>query len=670
MLHDKDADHHAVLLRLRKVGIQTALTATASAIKFALICLLVSFGALVPRVGAAPPEGGGLHSCPGFESTPCTIQGRSGVTACLEGVGGRRVFCVPGDAPGPVAGIGDRPCDIYARAGTPCVAAHSTVRALYRDYNGPLYQVTRFQNPPYRFDRNPDGSIISNKPNPSVNLCDDPNFPLTVMIERGAGAPGCVLPADAQDLRDITVLTKGGYANGAAQEDFCAGRYCLITKIYDQSPNANHLAIEGRGGAYGHSDVGAPADALPVSAGGQRLYGVLISPGVGYRANATHGVAVRGQAEAMYIVTSGTHFNDQCCFDYGNAETSSTNTGAGHMDSVQFGSFCGSWYKYSPWPETPFSHDHPIGWTGHCFGSGPWVQADLENGSFQSNSVASFRPSNTGHREPFVTAMLKNNGQDWFALKGSNAQSGTLATEYAGPLPSFNELGGADTGYMPMRQEGAIVLGTGGDNSNGAMGSFFEGVMTAGVPSDQADDAVQANIVGVGYGGPTGKAGTLEIDSEISLRATTACCTDHYLRYQLNGGDQSAVIAPISASSSALDRADATWIVRRGLANSSCFSFEVKSRPGQFLRHRQYFLFVEPYDLLRDGSFAADSTFCREPGVSGQGDSFRASIGGYIRHYYFRGFVGNKDLSAANPWDTAASYADDVSWSVSSPWAP
>ena len=35
------------------------------------------------------------------------------------------------------------PCDIYAAAGKPCVAAHSTTRALYASYNGPLYQVLR-----------------------------------------------------------------------------------------------------------------------------------------------------------------------------------------------------------------------------------------------------------------------------------------------------------------------------------------------------------------------------------------------------------------------------------------------------------------------------------------------------------------------------------------------
>jgi hypothetical protein len=35
------------------------------------------------------------------------------------------------------------PCDIYASAGDRCVAVHSTTRALYASYNGPLYQVLR-----------------------------------------------------------------------------------------------------------------------------------------------------------------------------------------------------------------------------------------------------------------------------------------------------------------------------------------------------------------------------------------------------------------------------------------------------------------------------------------------------------------------------------------------
>ena len=45
----------------------------------------------------------------------------------------------------------------------------------------------------------------------------------------------------------------------------------------------------------------------------------------------------------------------------------------------------------------------------------------------------------------------------------------------------------------------AIILGTGGDNSNGAVGNFYEGFMATGVTSAATDDAIQANIVAVGY---------------------------------------------------------------------------------------------------------------------------------------------------------------------------
>ena len=33
--------------------------------------------------------------------------------------------------------------------------------------------------------------------------------------------------------------------------------------------------------------------------------------------------------------------------------------------------------------------------------------------------------------------------------------------------------------YDPMRKQGAILLGNGGDNSNGSQGTFYEGAMTA-----------------------------------------------------------------------------------------------------------------------------------------------------------------------------------------------
>jgi hypothetical protein len=322
-----------------------------------------------------------------------------------------------------ISAAGTGPCDIYASAGTPCVAAHSTVRALFGAYSGNLYQVKR---------------------------------------------------ASDNATTNIGTLAAGGYANAAAQDSFCAGTTCIITIIYDQTTQHNNLPISGAGG-NGGADVGAVANALPVVAGGHNVYGVYVTPGVGYRDLAATGTAKNGQAEGMYMVTSGKHVNGGCCFDYGNTEQPLANdTGNGHMDAVYFGLRC----EHAP-----------------CSGSGPWIAADLENGLFQGNG------SNTGDQTvnyDVVTAMLKNNGQTTFALKTGNAQSGGLTTQYNGTLPN-----GSYTGYIPMHQEGGIVLGVGGDNSNLSAGDFYEGAMTFGYPTDAAENSVQANIVSVGYVVPT-----------------------------------------------------------------------------------------------------------------------------------------------------------------------
>ena len=316
------------------------------------------------------------------------------------------------------------PCDEYEAYGTPCVAAYSMDRAMYAAYDGPLYQVQR---------------------------------------------------ASDNATTGIGLLSTGGYVNAAQQNSFCSGTTCTITEIYDQSPEANDLTIEGSGGAAG-ADHGANASALPITIDGNAAYGLDVTGQIGYRDDTTRGIAVKGQAEGMYMVASGTNVNSGCCFDFGNAETSNDDTGAGHMDAVNLTTFCGSY-------EAP------------CSGSGPWVEADMENGQYLGGNGSN--PNDTGNSSSFVTAVLKNNGQNTFELEGGNAQSGGLTSYWDGALPS---------GYSPMSQEGAIVLGTGGDNSNSDVGSFFEGVMTQGFPSNAADAAVQAGIVSADYAGFTGGA--------------------------------------------------------------------------------------------------------------------------------------------------------------------
>ena len=94
----------------------------------------------------------------------------------------------------------------------------------------------------------------------------------------------------------------------------------------------------------------------------------------------------------------------------------------------------------------------------------------------------------------FVTAMVKGDtgpAPGHWAILGADAQGGDLQTYWDGPRAP---------GYAPMKKQGAIILGIGGDASCGAVGTFYEGAMTAAYTTDAADDALQANIVAAGYG--------------------------------------------------------------------------------------------------------------------------------------------------------------------------
>lgn len=303
-----------------------------------------------------------------------------------------------------------RPCDLYAST-TPCVAAISTTRALYKGYTGPLYQVTRESD---------------------------------------------------KKQAEIGAL-RNGYANAAKQDKFCAKTTCTITKLYDQSANHNDMTLAPPGGAaHGPGpngyDVAAMANALPATIAGHKVYGVAISPGMGYRNDKPAQTAVNGEPEGVYMVTSALNLNGKCCFDFGNAETNDLDNKAGHMDAINI-----------------MCHGNPCS---------PDAGLDMEDGIYGHLKV----PANT----TFVTDMGASDGQHSYAIYQGNAQAGGLTTTGVIPLPK---------GYQPMKQEGAIILGIGGDNSNWAKGYFFEGVMTKGMPTAESMKAVQKNIVAAGYAG-------------------------------------------------------------------------------------------------------------------------------------------------------------------------
>ena len=334
------------------------------------------------------------------------------------------------------------PCDVYERGGAPCVAAHSTTRALYAAYDGPLYQVMRES----------DGKTLD------------------------IG----VVRATADD--------PGGYADAAAQDAFCKDTYCWITVLYDQSGKGNHLYQAPRGGFSGPAMGGynnvPVADWAPVNVMGHKVYGLFIAPGMGLRLNDPVGTAVDDQAEGQYWVISGHHYNSGCCFDYGNAETDSRDDGDGTMETTYFGNQP-AWY--------------------HGEEPGPWIMTDQENnlvGCVNDDPNDKFCEGLESITWRFVTATADGEPHHWRSM-GGNAQEGPLKVYYDG-----GRIRNDRSSYDPMRKQGAILLGNGGDNSNGSAGTFYEAAMTAAgtFPTEELNQAVQANVVAARY-----RVATLEV---------------------------------------------------------------------------------------------------------------------------------------------------------------
>ena len=65
-----------------------------------------------------------------------------------------------------------------------------------------------------------------------------------------------------------------------------------------------------------------------------------------------------------------------------------------------------------------------------------------------------------------------------------------LTTAYDGNIPSGKTWGNA----------GGIVLGVGGDNSNNSWGTFYEGAIVSGYPTNETDVAILKNVQAAGYG--------------------------------------------------------------------------------------------------------------------------------------------------------------------------
>jgi hypothetical protein len=196
------------------------------------------------------------------------------------------------------------------------------------------------------------------------------------------------------------------------------------------------------------------------------------------------------------------------------------------------------------------------------------------------------------------------------------------------------------------------------------MAGYFMRHRNSEVWMDQNTGGSFTNDATWNVGNPLWRSGAdLAIGQNRSFRVTTAGYDTRYLRHR----DSLARTDVISASSVLADRQDATFTVRAGLADSTCYTFESVNFPGRYLRHAGYRLQTATNDNTT--TFAQDATFCAQPGLNGGGGNVSLESinypGYYWRHYEEAVYIATN--GGGNAWDNPGSYAADATWNNAAP---
>jgi Alpha-L-arabinofuranosidase B (ABFB) domain/Glycosyl hydrolases family 2, sugar binding domain/Glycosyl hydrolases family 2/Glycosyl hydrolases family 2, TIM barrel domain len=149
-----------------------------------------------------------------------------------------------------------------------------------------------------------------------------------------------------------------------------------------------------------------------------------------------------------------------------------------------------------------------------------------------------------------------------------------------------------------------------------------------------------------------------------ALRVLTPGFENRYLRH-LNALAYTEVV---TAASDAGLKADATWRITPGLADASCYSFESRNFPGEYLRHAASR--VSRAAAQNDDLFRRDATFCAQSSPAGTGVRFAAYNypQRFLRHYAAEVWIA--DGLGGTAWNTSAGLEADTRWAVEGPLAP
>jgi hypothetical protein len=338
------------------------------------------------------------------------------------------------------------------------------------DYEGPLYQVRVGSS-----EFNIGGLRVTNPVNGPMA-----NQPYQTTPEAGTLLD---IPQGPDGFVDASVLEGACKMSAVVSNPVCS-----VVKLYDHSGNGTDigLALGGlsNGGTYADYDNFETVmnQNARLTVGGRTVYSLYMGARNGYRIEEI-GAAMPLEAEpqGVYMLADGTHAGSACCWDFGNVTTNPASYG--EMNTLFFGQ--AYWGKGS--------------------GSPPWWGADFEAGVWMGGSVASDpgwgglnNPNPTGNPNSpsfagvkFALGFLKtdDDNDQTYALRMANIETATSVHEaYRGPHPKHTD------------NLGAVVLGVGGDNSNNSFGTFYEGAITVGFPTDEAEQGILENIQAVGYG--------------------------------------------------------------------------------------------------------------------------------------------------------------------------
>jgi hypothetical protein len=281
---------------------------------------------------------------------------------------------------------------------------------------------------------------------------------------------------------------------------------CTISKLYDQSGKENHLTVAKKG-CYGcaptidncqtcndtacEDDFESDAMGRKLKVGGNDVYALFMDVQQGYRNGSSTGwpassppgndMPTDQDPQGIYMVAEGSGTRPDaeyaCCWNFGNVSTNNCYGPSGQMNALLLGK----------------------AWWGKGAGNGPWFMGDFEAGVWAGGTAGNINSGgfDTNQNLPtmsmdYAFGILKTQPNN-YAIRTADATTGNVATAYDGPLPTA-----FPGGQWSMK--GGIAIGLGGDNSNHGSGTFLEGAITAGRPTDEVDAMIHENVKAIGYG--------------------------------------------------------------------------------------------------------------------------------------------------------------------------